>query len=134
MSVCAMLVDVVCAPTKAARSVASKPLFSKRVYKLSPEALTSGRNPGGLGVVESLRPTKVWTRGPPGHVTIATDDATWMRSATVTAGYFCWRARSLLEMSWRPLFSGRLKASPARIRDPSQPPVAPCEIFQVPQS
>lgn len=57
-----------------------------------------------------------------------------MRSAIETEGYFCESAVNLMDMFCRPPFSGRLKISEARIREPSQPPVEPWVLSQVPQS
>lgn len=41
---------------------------------------------------------------------------------------------SLVEISSKPLFSSRVNASRPRMREPSQPPVSPWSMDQVPQS
>lgn len=126
-----------CAPSKAARSAALKPLSAKFWMLAAAAPLQLGSVPCGAGLELSLRPTNVCTRGPPGQLTMAVAPAICSMSATVTGVeavlYFCWRARSLTEILCRPLFSGRLY-SWARIREPSQPPVEPWVFSQVPQS
>lgn len=74
----------------------------------------------------------VFTVGPPGHVTIAWAPAKVIMSAMPTLRFLA-RDWSFEEMSWRPLFSGRLY-SWARIREPSQPPVLPWALLHVPQT
>ena len=125
--------DDVWAPMSAARSFALSPLAKNNKRRLSPAACMSGSFPSGAGTDESFLPTKVLTFGPSGHVITATFAATTMVSATPTF-HLCARFRSLVEISWRPLFSLRVKASFARMREPSQPPVLPWSVDQVPQS
>lgn len=70
-----------CAPTRAISSAAVIPFCAKSVMRSAEAALTSGRRPSTAGVEESLRPTNVWTTGPRGQVTIATEEANWITAS-----------------------------------------------------